>query len=114
MSNKNKNHNGVVYSTDPEFQYEDQPQDNQETLPPNQQTLYVSLDKKQRNGKKVTLISNFVGSEEDLISLSKVLKTKCSVGGTAKEDYILLQGDFRDKVIEILKQAGYKTKRIGG
>ena len=111
MSNKNKNLSGVVYSTDPD--QENQEQD-VETLPNNRQTLYVSLDKKQRNGKKVTLISNFVGKEEDLINLSKVLKTKCCVGGTAKEDYILIQGDFRDKIIEILQQAGYKTKRIGG
>ena len=114
MSNKNKNLSGVVYSTDQDFQYQENQEQDVETLPNNRQTLYVSLDKKQRNGKKVTLISNFVGKEEDLINLSKVLKTKCCVGGTAKEDYILIQGDFRDKIIEILQQAGYKTKRIGG
>ena len=83
-----------------------------ETLPPNQQTLRISLDKKQRAGKKVTLISNFIGSEEDLIALSKTLKTKCSVGGSVKDGDILLQGDFREKVAEILSSLGYKTKRI--
>ena len=112
MNRQKKNNNSIVYSTDPDFVFEDELQEEIETLPPNQQTLRISLDKKQRAGKKVTLISNFVGSEEDLITLSKTLKTKCSVGGSVKDKEILLQGDFREKVVEILSSLGYKTKRI--
>ncbi|MBQ6754893.1 MAG: translation initiation factor [Bacteroidales bacterium] len=112
MNHRKKNNSSIVYSTDPDFVFEDEMQEEIETLPPNQQTLRISLDKKQRAGKKVTLISNFIGSEEDLIALSKTLKTKCSVGGSVKDGDILLQGDFREKVAEILSSLGYKTKRI--
>lgn len=113
MSNKNKNKQGIVYSTDPDFEYVEQYYE-QETLPNNQQKLRVELDKKQRNGKKVTLITRFVGSQEDLITLSKVLKNKCGVGGTVKDGYILIQGDFRDKVTDILIGAGYKVSHNRG
>ena len=114
MSKKNKNISGVVYSTDPEFTYSYDQQEEQATLPPKQQDLRVQLDKKQRGGKAVTLVTGFVGKEEDLIALGKLLKQKCGVGGSAKDGEILIQGDFRDKVIELLKQNEYKVKKIGG
>ncbi|WP_207429207.1 translation initiation factor [Pedobacter sp. SYSU D00535] len=114
MSKKNKNISGVVYSTNPEFEYEYNEASEQETLPPQQQDLRVQLDKKQRGGKAVTLITGFVGKEEDLITLGKMLKQKCGTGGSAKDGEILVQGDFRDKVIELLKSSNYKVKKSGG
>ncbi|MFN5418015.1 MAG: translation initiation factor [Flavobacteriia bacterium] len=114
MSKKNKNLVNVVYSTNPNFQYEQEEQEEQETLPNQQQKLYVSIDKKQRAGKEVTLIEGFVGLEEDLKDLGKMLKSKCGVGGTVKDGEIIIQGNFRDKVIELLKKKGYQTVRKGG
>ncbi len=114
MANDWKDRLGTVYSTNPNFQYESSADEEQETLQPNMQNLRVQLDKKQRNGKKATLITGFVGKDDDLKELAKMLKTKCGVGGSAKDGEILIQGDFCNKVIEILKNANYKVKRSGG
>ena len=105
---------GVVFSTNPQFQYDEEQKEGQNTIPSSQQCLYVSIDKKKRAGKMVTLIEGFKGSEETLQELAKTLKQKCGVGGTAKDGEILVQGDFRDKIIAILQASGYKTKRKGG
>jgi len=114
MANDWKDRLGMVFSTNPDFRYETDKQGEQETLPANKQNLRVELDKKQRNGKKATLITGFIGSDQDLKELAKILKTKCGVGGSAKDGEILIQGDFCNKVIEILKNENYKVKRIGG
>jgi translation initiation factor 1 len=111
---KDKNRINVVYSTNPNYNYEFDGQEEQETLENDKQLLYVSIDKKQRAGKAVTLIEGFVGTDDDLKELGKFLKSKCGVGGTAKDGEIIIQGEFRDKIIELLTKEGYKTKRKGG
>lgn len=109
MNNNWKERLNVVYSTNPDFKYETaDPAPQSETLRPERQKLAVILDKKQRGGKKVTLITGFIGTEEDLKNLSKELKTLCGTGGSAKDGEIIIQGDFRDKVGEYLKKRGYK------
>jgi len=113
--NKKKIFTGIVYSTDSNFDYvEENVAEQSDTLPPEKQALRVSLDKKQRAGKAVTLVTGFIGSEEDLIQLGKNLKQKCGVGGSVKDRIILLQGDFRKRVIELLIAEGYKAKQSGG
>jgi translation initiation factor 1 len=104
----------IVYSTNPNFQYETEDEIQINTLPNNQQKLYVSIDRKLRGGKEVTLVEGFVGNEEDLKELGKTLKTKCGVGGTVKEGEIIIQGNFKEKVAELLMKEGYHVKKKGG
>ena len=105
---------GTVYSTDPNFRYQhDQPAEG-DTLPPRQQQLRVQLDKKQRGGKQVTLITGFVGRDEDLKTLGKWLKSKCGVGGAAKDGQIVVQGDHRARVVQLLRDEGYPARPAGG
>ncbi len=104
----------IVYSTNPDYAYQKEAQEEQQTLAPQKQTLRISIDRKKRKGKSVTLIEGFIGSDDDLKELAKTLKTKCGVGGSAKDGEIIIQGEFRQKIAELLTQAGYKTKLIGG
>lgn len=103
-----------MYSTDPSFVYEEENTNPAEALANNQQDLRVMLDKKNRGGKAVTLVTGFIGTDEELEKLGKMLKTKCGVGGAAKEGEIMIQGDFRDKVLLLLQKEGYKVKKSGG
>ena len=113
MSNNDwKSRLNVVYSTNPDFKFEVDEEEEVETLPPAKQQLRVSLDKRNRNGKSVTLVTGFVGTDDDLHTLAKKLKTKCGVGGSDKDGEILIQGDFRQKVLELLLADGYKARII--
>lgn len=102
---------GVVYSTNPDFKYEQESVTEDETLAQEKQKLTVSIDRRCRAGKQVTLVSGFVGSESDLKELGKMLKVKCGVGGTTKDGEITIQGDLRDKVTALLCAMGYRAKR---
>lgn len=102
----------VVYSTNPDYKYETEAEEEQETLPKEKQQLRISLDKRNRKGKAVTLITGFIGTTENLEDLGKFLKVKCGVGGSAKDGEIIIQGDFRNKVLELLQKEGYVKARI--
>lgn len=110
MSNDWKDRLGIVYSTNHDFQYYQGDEEKQETPAPEKQTLRVSIEKKHRGGKTVTLIKGFVGAEEDLKELARLLKNKCGVGGSAKEGEIIIQGELVAKVKELLIKEGYKLK----
>ncbi len=104
----------IVYSTNPDFHYQQEDEEIQESVDKGKQLLHISLDKRNRNGKAVTLITGFTGSEEELEDLGKLLKSKCGVGGSAKDGEIIVQGDKRQKVLTILQQEGYAKSRIIG
>ena len=98
---------GVVYSTNPDYVYSDDSQEEADTLPKNQQKLRLNMERAGRGGKTVTLVKGFVGSEDDITSLCKLLKQKCGVGGSVKDGEIIIQGDHRQRLVEILKKEGY-------
>ena len=102
---------GVVFSTNPDFAYEQQEEEEPDTLEPSRQNLIVTIDRKGRGGKQVTLVTGFVGTSDDLADLGRTVKGKCGVGGSAKDGEITIQGDFRDRVVNLLKDMGYKAKR---
>ena len=103
----------VVYSTNPDYNYITDEDPEAETLPKQQQKLRVQIEKNHRGGKTVTIVRGFVGTDDDLKALAKVLKTRCGVGGSAKEGEIIIQGDHRDRVTALLVQKGYsQTKKV--
>lgn len=113
MGKKDKGSRNIVYSTNPDFNYERDEENAEETLPPQQQNLRVFLDRL-GGGKLLSRVSDFIGTTADLEALGKMLKQKCGVGGTVKDGEILVQGDHRDKIILLLTKEGYKAKKAGG
>lgn len=101
----------IVYSTNPDFAYEMEGEEEPETLEKEKQNLRVFIEKKNRGGKTATVVKGFAGTEEDLKELAKLLKTRCGVGGAAKDGEIIIQGELRDKVVELLKKEGYVRTR---
>jgi translation initiation factor 1 len=115
MSKKNKPDNrGFVFSTDPNFRFEEEPESDGETLPANQQKLRVRLDTKQRAGKAVTLVTGFIGKEDDVEELGKKLKNFCGTGGSVKDGEVIIQGDQREKVLQWLLKNDYKNSKKAG
>tara|TARA_B110000459_G_C16592765_1_gene487090 strand:- start:599 stop:946 length:348 start_codon:yes stop_codon:yes gene_type:complete len=114
MKKSKKNRINVVYSTNPDFQFDQDTEGVQETLDPSVQRLYISLDRKNRGGKEVTLIEGFVGDEDDLKTLAKELKSKCGVGGSVKDSEIIIQGNFVEKLYKLLLDKNYQIKKKGG
>lgn len=114
MKNKNdwKERLNIVYSTNPDYKYQSDEEEETETIAKEKQLLRISLDKRNRKGKAVTLVTGFNGTDDDLQNLAKFLKTRCGVGGSAKDGEILIQGDFRNKVLELLQKEGYAKARI--
>lgn len=108
---KSKNRVGVVFSTNPDFQYQYDDPPPQETLPPNRQKLKVRIDRHGRGGKTVTLVTGFIGTDDDLQLLCKSLKNKCGVGGSAKDGEIIIQGDNQQKIISLLESLNYHTSK---
>lgn len=114
MSKKNKKRVDIVYSTNPNFNYNEEDEEI-DSISPEIQKLKISIDRKQRKGKSVTLIEGFIGSDTELKDLAKLLKSKCGVGGSTKNQEIIIQGEFKDKIYNLLLNLGYKqTKKIGG
>ncbi|MEM9022608.1 MAG: translation initiation factor [Bacteroidota bacterium] len=114
MSKRKKNRDGIVYSTNSDYEYHYDGDQEAATLPPEEQSLKLLLERKGRGGKTVTLITGFVGAEDDLKALGKKLKAQCGAGGSAKDGEILIQGDFRDRILDLLLKEGYRAKKSGG
>jgi translation initiation factor 1 len=115
MAKKSRhNRKDIVYSTNPDFDYEYEGDgESTETIPASKQKLKVYLDTKaKKKGKQATLVNGFIGNDEDLKNLGKLLKTKCAVGGSIKDGEILIQGDFRDKIVQILTSEGYNARKL--
>lgn len=114
MDNDWKKRLGMVYSTNPDFTFNEGEEEHEETLPAREQNLRVRPDKKGRKGKTITLITGFIGNQDDLEKLARELKTRCGTGGSAKDGEIIIQGDFVEKILGILHELGYRSKRSGG
>lgn len=113
MAKSKKNRVNVVYSTNPDFSYDDEDNEEEETLPPGQQDLRVWLDKKNRAGKEASIVRGFIGSTDDLKALGNEIKQACGTGGSVKDGEIIIQGDKRDTIIKLLTKEGYKAKKAG-
>lgn len=113
---KKKKHtrDGVMYSTNKDFEYDEVDNLDVATLAPQQQNLRISLDRKQRAGKTATLVTGYIGEKEDLEELGKRIKQKCGVGGSVKDGVVIIQGDFKDRILDILLAEHYKAKISGG